>query len=245
MAKFSISKAAQAVTGQGMSAFSLPLRKPKKPEVDEDWEKAKKVLNYIAENKARRGAVTPAQATFKKRRMSGLGSALSTAAYAAQANAGTPVPGQEWAQGILKGLSGIGVSAAAAARMNAESEGKKAAFTNLMALLEQKKRNRMTADEEGERARKIAEGRLPSELQKLEKASIAKREFEKSKAERGTGMTDAQLAAVNDKAWDNAQAKFKANYQIPADEELLIEFIKQKDRLLSGKRVPVVPKLPD
>jgi hypothetical protein len=73
--------------------------------------------------------------------------ALSGAAYGIQANVGRPIAGQEWTQGLLKGVVGTGMAAAAESRINAERNKQQLNFAQEMALQKEKNSAASTADE--------------------------------------------------------------------------------------------------
>lgn len=149
--------------------------------------------------------VTAARKRISAPRFSGLGAALTGAATAAAAPVAS-VPGQEFRQSLVRGL--MGASAAfnqeRARQDNAEARGQ--ALAARLAELGMKPKP-LTAAEEADKARQIAEARLPSQLARIEaqnKAITGRLEGAKKMALATAGKDiDTRLYA---QAWDDVIA---------------------------------------
>ena len=93
---------------------------------------------FRPENPPQQPAVPAAAPAPNKKTGSWVLPALSGAAYGIQANVGRPIAGQEWTQGLLKGVVGTGMAAAAQSRMSADRAQGEREFAEKMALLDAK-----------------------------------------------------------------------------------------------------------
>lgn len=166
---------------------------------------------------------------------------LMGAAAAIQANMGRGIPGQEFKQGLLRGVVGTGVASAAGARLDAAKAASDRGLSDKIAVLEAK--DELEGDEPTFFEKEAQKQK--NALERIKASGDLRKSFDQAKLDRAGDMTEAQVVEMNNKAWDNAQQKFKAIYQVPSDDELSLEFIVQKNILLSGRKKPKAPKLPD
>lgn len=165
-----------------------------------------------------------------------LGAALSGAAHGIQADVGPAVRGQEWAQGLLKGVVGTGIAAAAAARERAARALKAETLSEKIELLAER-----------ERLLQERKGKEPSWEEKLGKSTAAKIELikaasveKKESDEIKSGLTEREMTDINLKVMELVRKRFP--WRNPTEREYWDSFRELKTAAQSRRGLPPEPK---
>ncbi len=121
----------------------------------------------------------------------GLSDALTGAAYGIQAAAGPTAPGQEWRKGLLGGVVGTGMGAAADARAAQLKADRENSMEGKLGLLMAKDAMRDTPEEAALRVKLAAEAKLETDLTKI-------REGQKLVRDRIDAARNASIAGAKD-----------------------------------------------
>lgn len=157
---------------------------------------------------------------------------LSGAAYGIQANVGAVPAGQEWVAGLAKGITGVGLAAAAQSRNEALQGKSEADFYNRAALLKLKDSMAPTAED------KLAEyeGKLAARQPYLEQSIEARRKADMQRIrdtkslEKASGWNDKDLMRMRLDLND----KFNQMHPNASDEERRVAVEKQYNDILTG-----------
>jgi len=159
----------------------------------------------------------------------GLSAALQGAAYGIQADIGPAVSGQQFRQGILRGVVGAGMADSARARAAALAEGKGMDLAEKLELLR--------AEREGEPS--WGEKNAITSKQAMDRAIAANTAAEKRAAlarkESTSGKTEAQLAALKTTAYKQAFDEILKNGDEPIPELIVPRYNQIYDLLLAPK----------
>ncbi len=124
--------------------------------------------------------------------------ALTGAAYGIQANVGAPIPGQEFTQGILKGVIGGGMAAAAESRLEAARNKGAADLAGKMALIDYRTSKQPTSDQKMEDYQKRLDMRQEDTLEAIaarEKSAISRAKSINA-LEKASGWSQKELAKL-------------------------------------------------
>lgn len=157
---------------------------------------------------------------------------VTGAAYGMQTNVGYIPPGQEWRAGLLKGISGAGLAAAARSRNEALQGKGEADFASRVALLRLKDSLAPTAED------KLAEyeGKLAVRQPYLEQSIEARRKADMQRVrdtkalEKASGWNDKDLMRMRLDLND----KFNQMHPNASDEERRVAVEKQYNDILTG-----------
>ena len=176
----------------------------------------------------------PPEKTEKKKSnwRAGLSAALQGASAAIEANVGPGQPGQEFRQGVLRGVVGAGKASAAEARRNALREQSGAGLRDKLALLAAKK-----AGEPKEPS--WEEKNIITSRQAMNRVIASNTESEKrakrAAAERTSGKTEAQLAALRVTAYKQAFNELLKEGEETTPKNVIPRFNKIYELLLSPR----------
>jgi len=151
-----------------------------------------------------------------------LGKGLSAAAYAMQANVGRPIAGQQWRQGLLRGIAGIGAMKAGEAAEAAKQEDRKQSLADQLTLLREKQAGKAAG---------------PSWEEKFTKTEAGKMErLEKSLGAISARVKTARQMSINSATTDKDKADWKWAWDkaIEAQRGTFAAFDKGNDAVLSA-----------
>lgn len=118
-----------------------------------------------------------------------LGKGLSAAAYAMQANVGRPIAGQEWKQGILRGIAGIGALKAGEAAAAEKKAGREESLADKLTYLKAEQAGKVTGPSWEEKFKKTEAGKMDRLNRSL--GAVSARVESKRMADIGSAKDDA------------------------------------------------------
>lgn len=130
-----------------------------------------------------------------------LSSGLTGAAYGIQANVGRAIPGQEWRQGLLRGITGMGMMAAGREKMKMETAERLQKTQDAKELAAYKQSLKSAEPGWEEKFPRIEAGKME---RVIAAAGFAEEKARTARKESDSGMTKAQLSALRTTAYKQA-----------------------------------------
>lgn len=148
----------------------------------------------------------PREVPEKKKAGRGISDALTGAAYGIQAAAGPTAPGQQWRKGLLGGVVGTGMGAAADARAAQLKADRESSTEGKLGLLLAKDAMRETPEEAARRIKLGAEAKLPSDLEKIrESQRLMRARIDAARESSISGAKDEKTRKGYEWAWDQVR----------------------------------------
>lgn len=139
-----------------------------------------------------------------------LGAGLMGAAAGIQANVGPAKPGASLAQGIMKGVIGGSLVSSAMAEREAKIAARDAAYQEKKNLIDYKESKRPSADSLIDAAVRKQDALLPGKIKIAEAGARIKTATQQKIEDAQKGMTDAEIARINQQVGEQTDAYFKA-----------------------------------